>query len=405
MSIYIKDIWLVAQRELRHYFRDPHVLIYSVLMPALLYPATIVLMIEGGLWQESLAEKRGVRVALTQPLHNRAFEQALRVAPDIKIVNAEKPFEALRNAEIDAVIRADAKDSIEIFTPPRIDTDVFSPRLKLANFVDGYKRDGLRVLLAQKGHTPEQLTAFLMRQTNVSKVATSLTTIIPYGCTLALMIMTLGAIYPAISAFTEEREKKTLEATLTMPVSRLSLVLGKHTATSVVTLLSSLLNLVCILSVVALMGSLPQTEFLQLQRGPWFTPSQICVLSCVFVVNAWEVSALFLLLSQFTRTFREAQNLLTLPSLLLSLMSITALSPSMTLTIINGLIPFLNSYVVCKAIFSNKVPWELCALALLVNLFITIVLLFVLSRVVEHEQFGLVSTSFRKLFKVIRAKS
>jgi len=208
MSIFIKDIWLVAQRELRHYFRDPHVLIYSVLLPALLYPTAVVLMIEGSLWQESLAEKRGIRVALPQPLAAKDFEAALRKNPSIKIVSAIDPVKALQNAEVDAVIRSGADDTIEILTPPKVATEVSSPRSKLELLVDDFKRESVKELLSTKGYQPEQMNSFLMKQTNVSSVATSLTTIVPYTCCLALMIMSLGAIYPAIAAFTEERRRK-----------------------------------------------------------------------------------------------------------------------------------------------------------------------------------------------------
>jgi sodium transport system permease protein len=405
MSIFIKDIWLVAQRELRHYFRDPHVLIYSVLLPALLYPTAVVLMIEGSLWQESLAEKRGIRVALPQPLAAKDFEAALRKNPSIKIVSAIDPVKALQNAEVDAVIRSGADDTIEILTPPKVATEVSSPRSKLELLVDDFKRESVKELLSTKGYQPEQMNSFLMKQTNVSSVATSLTTIVPYTCCLALMIMSLGAIYPAIAAFTEEREKKTLESTLTIPVERIVLVLGKLAATSLFTLLSSVLNLVCILSVVALMGSLPQAQSLQLQRGPWFTAPQLCVLTLVFVANALEISALFLLLSQFTRTFREAQNLLTLPSLFLTLLAVTAMSPSVMLTLPISLIPLFSSFIVCRSIYSNNVPWNYCALSIFVNFAVAMLLVVLLSRLVEQERFGLLNISFRKLFKVSKAKS
>jgi sodium transport system permease protein len=405
MSTFIKDLWLVAQRELRHYFRDPHVLIYSVLLPALLYPTTVILMIEGSLWQESLAEKRGIRVSMPAPLVAKDFEVALRKASYIKIVNSSDPVKALQNAEVDAVIRTGSDGTVEILTPPKSDAEALSPHSKLELLVDDFKRESLKGLLETKGYKPEQLGAFLLKQSNVSNVATSLTTIVPYVCCLALMMMSLGAIYPAIAAFTEEREKKTLESTLTLPIDRVVLVLGKLGATSFVTLLASVLNLLCILSVVALMGSLPQAQVLQLQRGPWFTAPQLFVVTLVFLLNAVEVSALFLLLSQFARTVREAQNLLTLPSLILSLLSITAMSPFMVLTLPNSLLPLLNAYIVCKSIYSNNVPWNLCAISFLVNLIVTVVLIVVLSKFVEQEQFGLSSTSFRKLFKVSKAKS
>jgi sodium transport system permease protein len=405
MSIFFKDIWLVTQRELRHYFRDPHVLIYSVLLPALLYPITVVLMIEGGLWQESLAEKRGLRISMPVPLVAKDFELALRKASHIKIVDVPDPIKALKNAEVDAVIRSGSEGQVEILTPPAVEAEAISPHSKLELLVDDFKRQSLKEMLAARGYKPEQLGAFLLKQSNVSSVATSLTTIVPYICCLALMIMSLGAIYPAIAAFTEEREKKTLESTLTLPINRIVLVLGKLGATSFVTLLASVLNLICILSVVALMGSLPQAQVLQLQRGPWFTAPQLGVLTLVFLLNSVEVSALFLLMSQFARTFREAQNLLTLPSLILSLLSVTAMSPFMVLTLPNSLIPLLNAYVVCKSIYSNSIPWNYCAVSLLVNFLVTVVLIVVLSKFVEHEQFGVSSTSFKKLFKVSKAKS
>ena len=122
---------------------------------------------------------------------------------------------------------------------------------------------------------------------------------------MILLMVLLGAFYPAIDVTAGERERGTLETVLSAPIPRLHLLLGKVLAVTVLASVSGLLNLVSMSAALVQVVNLaaPATEL----PVPW---SRAAATGLVVVPTAFLLAALFVLVGSLARGFKEAQNLL-----------------------------------------------------------------------------------------------
>ena len=92
----LKDVLVITRKELTHFFRDPHVLIYSLLFPLLGFPLLIIGSFETMLWQESLAGKKTVKIAITRPAPgtNSAVFDAIASSPRFEVKTCKDPIDS-----------------------------------------------------------------------------------------------------------------------------------------------------------------------------------------------------------------------------------------------------------------------------------------------------------------------
>jgi len=159
---------------------------------------------------------------------------------------------------------------------------------------------------------------------------------------LVLMVM-LGAIYPAIDATAGEHERGTLETTLVGPWQGRDLLLGKVLAVATLALMSGLANLasLSVTAVQALHLAAPDASI----PVPWH---RAAAAAAVIPLPALFFSALMVAVAATARSFKEAQNLLT-PIYFLFLIptSIAALG-AFELTPGLALIPGLNMTLLAR---------------------------------------------------------
>jgi sodium transport system permease protein len=122
---------------------------------------------------------------------------------------------------------------------------------------------------------------------------------------MILLMVLLGAFYPAIDVTAGERERGTLETVLSAPIPRLQLLLGKVLAVTALASVSGLLNLISMsLALVQVVNlAAPATDL----PVPW---SRAAATGLVVVPTAFMLAALFVAVGSLARGFKEAQNLL-----------------------------------------------------------------------------------------------
>ena len=122
---------------------------------------------------------------------------------------------------------------------------------------------------------------------------------------MILIMVLLGAFYPAIDVTAGERERGTLETILATPIPRVDLLLGKVLAVTLLASLSGALNLgsmsITLVQVVNLTA--PEAEL----PVPW---SRAAATGLIILPTAFLLSAVFVAVGSFARGFKEAQNLL-----------------------------------------------------------------------------------------------
>jgi sodium transport system permease protein len=178
---------------------------------------------------------------------------------------------------------------------------------------------------------------------------------LPY--VLILMIL-MGAMYPAMDLTAGEKERKTMETLLVSPATRLELVTGKYVAIFIIALVCAVLNLASL--AVSIARVLPSDQLAPGVPGAApaisFSISPWTILG--FVVFMIPVAGLFagltLAVSSFARTYKEAQLYIT-PLVLLTIMpAMISMLPGVELTYGLSLVPIANVTLLFREVLSQE---------------------------------------------------
>jgi sodium transport system permease protein len=166
---------------------------------------------------------------------------------------------------------------------------------------------------------------------------------------MILLMVLLGAFYPAIDVTAGERERGTLETVLSAPIPRLHLLLGKVLAVTALASVSGLLNLISMsLALVQIVNlAAPASEL----PVPW---SRAAATGLVVVPTAFFLAALFVATGSLARGFKEAQNLLVPVYFLFFAPAMLGALGDLPLTLGLALVPGMNVSLLARDIAVGK---------------------------------------------------
>jgi sodium transport system permease protein len=176
---------------------------------------------------------------------------------------------------------------------------------RLRGAIDAYSQQIGVLRLVANGSDPSLLRPLVVDELDVSTPA-SRSALMLGVLTYFLLFATLtGGLHLAIDTTAGERERKSLEPLLTLPVARASLLLGKMTATVCYMLASLALTL---LAFTIALRQLPLEQIGMSSNFGVATAALAFLLLCPFAPIG---AALMTTVASFTRTYREAQTYLT----------------------------------------------------------------------------------------------
>lgn len=363
----LRDIRLIAGKEILYGSRDPDVLIYGLLIPLILYPVIFIGSGEFAFWMLGQFEKRIARigVAYTPDARYKIVKDALKEVKQFKIIDSSNPDVDLKNERLDAVIVFDEKRKNRAYI-----------RLPRANLVDKTALMAMASILstqqgfvdkaAEKAGIPKsQLEVFKTKTVDVAPSASRNEIVavqdlgglpMPLLAFIALIWVhiALCAAPPAAVMFAEEREKKTLETTLLLPASRSSIVLGKFIATWLIALGSGGMYLLGFaITFLALMFSVKVRSGRSLSPMDLLPPSTVsaqtwAMFVITILISAAVVAAIYLFATARANTFKEAQAVITIPVLVFSVIPMVAFIPGLELNALTALVPVLNMFLILK---------------------------------------------------------
>jgi ABC-type Na+ efflux pump permease subunit len=116
-----------------------------------------------------------------------------------------------------------------------------------------------------------------------------------------------GAMYFVMDTTAGEKERKTLEALLTMPATRTEIVVGKFLIAVLIALVSALLAILGMLGgTMLLLGGIGESSAL----GLVISATNLLLIGLATLVLAMTSASIEMVISIFARSFKEAQNLL-----------------------------------------------------------------------------------------------
>jgi len=383
-SAFLAATMQVTWKEIKTSFRDRQTTFYTLVLPIVLYPLLFWSMIQVSLFLEGRGEITEVAVGIAAPderLLPPGLDEGLERAPSAPgeaEAPAPAPSDPARNqvhalpprvpldeatarawiarpspdaeAEDDAIrpdvvvyVREDAtgaRDGVTVlYDSTRTHSQIALSRVsrRLPDFAADLRER------AAEAADPDGGSLEPFRRDPARNVAPRpaigaylLSTVLPV---LFVLMTVMGAFFPAVDLTCGERERKTAETTLLLPIPRSAVHLGKILAVCLAALIATGLNLTALaLSAEHLLRMLPAASKIEVQL-PVRALLQVAPLLLLF---AFFVSSVLTGISSLARTFKEGQALLGPIQILFVLPGLAGSLPGVEITPFLASVPVVN---------------------------------------------------------------
>lgn len=293
------QVALTLRKELRETLRDRRTLAAMLLFPLVIYPLISLVVLQVATAKEKQKQERPSRVALTGPVELTGdLEIRLRADPTRFDVAAAGARADVESGAIDALVIATAARAPEESARVEIVYDATRDESRLAE----ERLSAVVSRIMPKGCVAQYAVARADTATRARLGGYLLAKILPIVIVLMVIV---GAFYPAIDVTAGERERGTLETTFTAPVRRADLLLGKVLAVTAIASLTGALNLLSMSATLLHSFRVAAPELaLDLPLG------QTAAAALVILPAAFLFGAAFVAVGVLARGFKEAQNLL-----------------------------------------------------------------------------------------------
>ncbi|MEO7207192.1 MAG: ABC transporter permease, partial [Steroidobacteraceae bacterium] len=313
----MRTLLIVFVKEFRENLRDRRTLVSALLFGPLFGPLLFGLMVSRMLNQSVAASDDPVRITLS------GAENAPGLTRYLQAQGAKLTMVTLSENQARSAVRRGAALVVLIIPEEygrRFSAASPAPVLLVADSADSQTRksaDRTRIILSSyargiaqlrlqvRGVSPLLAVPVAINEVDVATPAGRAVVVLGFMTYFVLFALLMGGLYIAIDSTAGERERGSLEALLSLPVARASLVGGKIMATCAYMCISLALSLT---GFVAVFRFVPLEELgmsSNLGVGTALTLFAICL---PFVPLG---AALMTWVASFTRSYREAQTYLT----------------------------------------------------------------------------------------------
>jgi sodium transport system permease protein len=290
-----KHVFLTFAKELREALRDRRTLAIMILLPLVVYPLLAMLAAQVATGREKQREERPSTIAIAGagPIREALAAQVLR-NPAIFVLRPTGTPADVEHGRLDALVELDPRDDSKltvIYDASRDESRTAEDRF-----------DGILAKAFPEGCAPR----FTAQRRSVAPQARLGGYLLSKALPLFVVLMVLlGAFYPAIDVTAGERERGTLETVLCSPIRRFDLMLGKVLAVAALAAITGVLNLASMaVTLMQILRLAAQNIVLDI---PW---GHALLSSLVIFPAALLFAAAFVALGATARSFKEAQTLL-----------------------------------------------------------------------------------------------
>jgi ABC-2 type transport system permease protein len=418
----LKGFGNILFKELKELVRDPKILLGMIIVPLVMFPvlggvinyatqsaqeratkATIIVVDnDGGYWARNFTaslKKANVRIFIENDtvLDNENITKLLSKYNATQILEIPKDFNDTINAyfsgqQVNITIRFYGvllgPNAFESFSSSVIDALVNDFNRKVAPNVLAVEKSAIIKGEVKYGVDPATLSGLLMSQS--------------IALPITIMILLTYSVQIAATSVAMEKEEKTLETLLTLPMDRLSILLGKLSGSIIVAAVGAVAYMAgysYLLS--SAMSGIPASVNLDL-AALGLTPSfyGYLLLGISLFVTMLSALALAVIMSAFAEDVRSAQSfvgyiypLIFLPSFALMYLDINTLPPA--LKIVFYAIPFSHPIIASRAIIMGDY-WTAIFGIVYVSVF-TIIVMYAASRLFATEKILTAKIRFKRI--------
>ncbi len=357
----MNDLLLIIKKELSELLRDKKTIINSIVLPTLLVPILLF-----GVFK------------VTKMISKSESRKTVKIG----LVNAPQDFVTLvKNDTLNRITHYDESiDFKTLIADDSIQTAVVFPAdwkrqmdslttASVAIYRNGTKENinqrvtamletynaGLREgRIAQLQIPIAKMTPFTENYIEVSEqkelIGKRIGGFIPY---LFILTMWGGCLLAAIDLVTGEKERKTIETTLSLPISKFKVLLGKAIVASILGFVPALLNLIGLIVGLKLISDIPDTFKTALNEMLSF--QSVTMIMLLLIPFALFLAGFIIALVAGASTFKEAQSKATPIIMLIIIPLVLAMMPGIELTWATVPIPVLNIGLGVKEIMAGTI--------------------------------------------------
>jgi len=367
----MNDLYIIIKKELTELLRDKKTIINSIVLPTVLVP----IIIFGAMKVTEMINKSNQEKSVKIGLVNAPSEFYELVANDtlnkITIYEEVGDFKQLIDYETiqTAIVFPNdwntkmgdlSTSEVQIFRNGSRD----NVNNRVTKLIESYSAK----LKAERVTTLEiptqKLTPFTENYVEVGEqkevIGKRIGGFIPY---LFILTMWGGCLLAAVDLVTGEKERKTIETTLSLPISKFKVLLGKTIVASLLGFIPALLNLVGLIVGLKLIDGIPPAFNEAISEMLGF--QSITMILLLLIPFSLFLSGLIIALVAGASSFKEAQSKASPIIILIIIPLVLALMPGIELTWTTVLIPVLNIGLGVKEIMAGTIDMVQYAVILL----------------------------------------
>lgn len=386
---------IVYRKELKNLGRDRHTLIYSVLLPVSLYPILVWGTIQVVAYLRGVEAQLESTVLLLDGSPEGELSALLAGMPALTTVQPEdmtrqltetEARERIGSGEVDAVLTLSSDSSrreqqARIFFRSSSDTSLHAQKV-LESALEDYRKGQLLRAAQDVGEDGTFLEVLEVEAQDLSTRREVTNYIVSLILPLLMIVMTaMGALYPALDSSVGEKERGTLESTLSSPIGRFSMIAGKYGAVVTFSLLAFTLNFASMGFTLSHLRSQVNLEEMSLGWG------SVLIILLAAVLLAALLSALMMFLGFLARSFKEGQAYVTPVYVLSIIPAVASASPETTLTPTLACIPVVNISLLFREALNGRFPVASISLTLAFSTIYVLLALLCATRLLRQESF------------------
>jgi len=369
----MRDLFIIIKKELTELLRDKKTIINSIVLPTLLIP----LLMFGGIKVAQMIEESNQQKTIEIGLVNAPEDFKSLVKRDTlnKITNYDESIDfktliedgTIQTAIVfprDWKIKMDSLESSEIQVHRNGTKDNVNGRV--SSIIEEYGSKLASTRIAQLNIPVERMTPF--RKTNIEVgedkelIGKRVGGFIPY---IFILSMWGGCLLAGIDLVTGEKERKTIETTLSLPISKFNVLFGKTIVASLLGFVPALLNLIGLIVGLKFIDGIP--EIFTSALGEMLNFQSIIMILLLLIPFSLFLAGLIISLVAGATSFKEAQSKASPLIILIIIPLVMALMPGIEFTWATVFIPVLNIGLGVKEIMAGTVDMGMYA-AMLISL-------------------------------------
>lgn len=357
----MRELMIVIKKELTELLRDRKTIINSIVLPTLLIP----LLMFGGIKVTQMIQKSNEEKTITIGMVNAPEDFLKMVKHDTlnRVINYSESIDC--KALIDEgtiqtalVFPSDWTSRMDSLAPNEI--QVYRNGTKdnvngrVSNILESYNTTLKEQRIARLRIPIEKMTPFTENYVEVGEqkelIGKRVGGFIPY---IFILTMWGGCLLAAIDLVTGEKERKTIETTLSLPISKFSVLLGKAIVASLLGFMPALLNLTGLIVGLQIIDDIPDTFKTALNEMLNF--QSISMILLLLIPFSMFLAGFIISLVAGATTFKEAQSKASPLIIAIIIPLVMALVPGIEFTWSTVFIPVLNIGLGVKEIMAGTI--------------------------------------------------